>query len=197
MTTPRRRITSTRGHVVVSEPHGNGNGNGNGAYQRYSTIIQTITTVGLFVAGLWAGVIQPMSSRIDHIADNYLTVAEHRQYKDSVERRLSTLEEQVAHIQDGLVTRSEQKQRWDETDSRFSALHTQVDDLAKQFQSVYSAGDAFKTLQKELDDLRVQLHADTQYYSFPQQQGTAPTVIVPPAQQQQQPPAHASGYSSY
>ena len=193
MTTPRRRITSTKGHVVVSEPHGNGNGNGNGTYQRYSTIIQTITTVGLFVAGLWAGVIQPMSARIDHVADNYLTIAEHRQYRDSVEKRLATLEEQVVRIQEGQVTRSEQKQRWDETDSRFTALHTQVDDLAKQFQSVYSAGDAFKTLQKELDDLRVQLHADTQYYNFPQQPG-APTVIVPGQQSQ---PQHLPGQSSY
>jgi hypothetical protein len=161
-------------------------------YQRYSTIIQTITTVGLFVAGLWAGVIQPMSARIDHITDNYVTVAEHRAYKDAVEKRLSTLEEQMIRIQDGMVTRNEHKQHWDETDSRILALHQQLDQLTQQFQSVYSAGDAFKTLQKELDDLRSQIHADT-YYNFPQQ-AAPPTVIVP--QQQPQPP-HPVGQSSY
>jgi hypothetical protein len=136
------------------------NGNGNGWAQRYSIIIQTITVVGLVVGGLWAGIIAPMGGRINELERETVTEREARDLKDDINRRIEENRAAIEKVKDQEVPRAEHEEHWKEESDRLVALHDNFADLDKQFQSIFTGGDAIKNLQKQLDDLRLQVHAD-------------------------------------
>lgn len=140
-----------------------GNNFTNGAYaQRYSTIIQTVTVVGLFVAGFWAAVISPMQTHLDKVDKIYLSLREHDEFKLRIDQRLKDvsdglighLNDDVNKLKEGQVSRAEHIQHWNESAERFIALTTRLNELQKDFNGSYNIGDQIKNLQKQLDDIR-------------------------------------------
>jgi hypothetical protein len=135
----------------------------NGYAQRYSTIIQTVTVVGLFVAGFWAAVISPMQGHIDKFDHAYLAIREHDEFKFRIDQRLkdvvdgqiSLIISDIIKLKDQQVTRAEHIQHWNESAERFNALTARLNELQKDFNGSYNLGDQIKNLQKQLDDLRL------------------------------------------
>lgn len=147
--------------VSIKTPRGvkrsapmSGHESGNGFAARYSTIIQTITVVALFVGGIWAGVIQPLSSRVDELEKNSVTVRESKDTRDDFNRRFDELRLSILKLQDNQVPRTEHQEHWNEEAERIKSLRDNYVDLQKEFQSTYGVSDVIKTLQKGLDDLR-------------------------------------------
>lgn len=163
------------------------NGNGNGWSQRYSVIIQTVTVVGLAVGGLWAAILGPMKEQLTEFDLHKLSDREHeifvkdvdnrfREIRDqamkvvphsvdeehfvALDKRIEEIRQSVLKLEADQVPRNEHEEHWKEEAARVTALHDNFQELNKQFQAVYNAGDVIKALQKELDDLRTQTHRD-------------------------------------
>jgi predicted RNase H-like nuclease (RuvC/YqgF family) len=131
--------------------------NGNGWTTRYASILQTVSVVGIFVGGFWAAVIVPMGKSIEKIEKNYVSLREFEQFKTDIVAKLDALSTEVEKIRDSEVTRSEHQEHWSDTDQRIEALAKRVDQMETEYQMVYGPNDALKAMQKQIDDLRVQL----------------------------------------
>ena len=159
---PNGNITAPKG-PPVSE-----NGNGNGAWtQRYSSILQTVTVVALFISGFFIAVIGPMNSHLEVLDREKLSEEASRILREDWNRRYDELRAAVLKVQDAQVPRAEHEQHWVTDSRRIEDLRGTVLDMQKEFNTTFNAGDALKNLQKELDDLRSQVHRDNVTVSVP------------------------------
>lgn len=140
----------------------------NGFTQRYSTIIQSVTVVGLFVAGFWAGVISPIQYHLTQLDGDTIKIREHNEFKsridserqiikDDVRRNLERLEAMVNKLATDQVSRAEHNQHWEWIAERINAVNARMNDIGKEYSSSYTLGDQLKSLQKQLDDLRMDI----------------------------------------
>lgn len=130
------------------------NGNGNGFSQRYNTVIQTVSVVAMFIAGFWAGVINPLGARIDRVETGAVLVAEYREYHARLDASITHLEADLNKLRESQVTRGEHMQKWASDEAVISNMQRQIDDLKKELGSSFSLGDKIKELQTQVDDLR-------------------------------------------
>lgn len=158
---PRRK--RVQGHLTVSHDNGNGNGNGNGYAwpQRYSTILQTITVVALFISGFYVAIIGPIEERLGELDRGKLSEIESKIIREDWNRRAEEDRTAILKLQDAQVPRNEHEQHWKTEADRTEDLHQQILGMQKEFHDVFNAGDALKDLQRELEDLRAQVHRDT------------------------------------
>jgi hypothetical protein len=131
--------------------------NGDGFTERYSTIIQTITVVSMFVAAFWAGVILPINKELEEINKNGIFRSEETEIKENINRRFDADQVRLYKLEDGQVTRNELSEHWSTTEKEIAALHIELSDIQKEL-NTYGIGEAIKALQKQLDDLRLQVH---------------------------------------
>jgi hypothetical protein len=134
-----------------------------------STIIQTVTVVAIFVGGFWAGIIIPISSRVEKVnsdlserinrvesAESVLqvTLAEYREFHTNTDKTLENMRTDLAKLRDQQVTRGEHQQKWDADAAAFIRLQNEIDEIKRDFGSAYSLNDKIKELQTELNDIR-------------------------------------------
>ena len=100
-----------------------------------------------------------------------VTQAEHLEFKAREDARLGAIESFVTRLQEGQVTRAEHNQHWHDIEERINGVRNEVQEIRNKFDATYNSGDALKSLQKQIDDLRG-VHVST---TFPTPQG-APTA---------------------
>lgn len=132
----------------------------NGFSQRYSTIIQTVTVVGLFVGAFWGAVIQPLASRLDGIEHNTISRAEFREFGIRLDAEILRLTADSEKQRDGLVTRGEHTQKWAADAATFANLQRQIDDTRKELGGTWSMRDALVQLQTRIDRMENWSHSD-------------------------------------
>ena len=157
------------------------NSRSNDFASRYTIIIQTITVVAFFIGGFWAGVIAPVQDRLTRVEKHYLQISEFEQFKSDAERRMkdnetdklswqvhnqfkedtlnriSVMNNDITRIRTDQVTRSEHEQHWSDTKDRISSLFDEIASVRHDFSSSYTIADQMKSLQKQLDDLRLSI----------------------------------------
>jgi hypothetical protein len=132
--------------------------NGNGFSQRYSTIIQTVTVVALFIAGFWGAVIQPLTTKINES----ISRQEHEEFKLRVDRDLIRLEAERLRDKDGfrarftrdVVPRSEHETERAAMMHDISVVSDRLNELRTATTSTYTMRDEIQRLQTELTELR-------------------------------------------
>lgn len=153
----------------MTEHHGNGTAQWS---QKYSTILQTVTVVALFISGFYVAIIWPIESRLADLDRDKLSEIESKIIREDWNRRFEENRSGILKLQDNLVPRSEHEEHWANQAERLGDVHNQLSDMQKEFHDVFNAGDALKSLQKELDDLRAQIH---------QSENTTRVTVQPPA----------------
>lgn len=138
------------------------NGNGNGFTQRYSVVIQTVTVAALIVGGFWGAVINPMRAELTDLKKDQLTIREHEEFKNRLDREIAVIRE-GSHA---IVPRSEHEARWAEFDrniARIDARHNETqklvvprDELNARLSFLESNG---KVLGDRINDLRTSITA--------------------------------------
>lgn len=138
--------------------------NGNGSYDKFISLAAVILALGSL---FWTianprddikEARQDLQGQINEINRSKLSVPEHQEFKEDINRRFGFLGDDVHRLEDGLVSRPEHVQHWETTAKAIGDLEAQIGDLQKQFTAGYGPGDAIKNLQKQLDDLRLQVH---------------------------------------
>lgn len=119
--------------------------------------------------------LNPMAKDIAELSHSMLPRHEHELAISEVERRMAKVEDGVAGaatrnstlraldslradirtIQNDMVTRSEHKTHWDEIAERQTALSNRLNELQHEFGSNFTMGDQLKSLQKQIDDMRM------------------------------------------
>lgn len=94
------------------------NGNGNGFTQRYSVVIQTVTVAALIVGGFWGAVINPMRAELIDLKKDQLTIREHEEFKNRLDREIAVIRETSRSV----VPRSEHEARWAEFDHNIARI---------------------------------------------------------------------------
>lgn len=148
----------------------NGGSNGNGR-PGSSNVVPWVSIVIALGAGFWA-VANPRddikSERIDRIdglrqqrmdIDSELKrVITRDQYNEFVlreDREISRVQSTLDEMRKGLVSREEHVQHWKEIDDKHDSLRQQVYELRRDFTGSYNIGDQLKSIQKQIDDIRL------------------------------------------
>lgn len=137
----------------------NGNGNGNGV-AGYSTILQTVTTVALFVGGFWAGVIAPISERQRLLEDKmggYITKAEHAEFKLRLDKNIESIDSAILRERALIVPRPENEIRWKASEDTQKLMSDRLNELRSQTSSAYTMRDEVMSLRNELIEMRKRL----------------------------------------
>lgn len=144
---------------MSAAPPKNGNGNGN-AVAGYSTILQTVTTVALFVGGFWAGVIAPISERQRLLEDKmggYITKAEHAEFKLRLDNNIEAINDRMLRDRAQVVPRPENEVRWKASEDTQKLLSDRLNELRTQTSSAYTMRDEVMSLRNELIEMRKRL----------------------------------------
>lgn len=129
----------------------------NGFSQRYSTIIQTVTVVALFIGGFWGAVIGPIAARQEKLEvklEGAISRAEHEEFKLRIDRDIARIDADRLRDKTAVVPRSEHDARWSATDKDLKLLSERLNELRTATTSTYTTRDEIQRLQAELTELR-------------------------------------------
>ena len=153
----------------------------NGWSQRYSTIVQTVTVVALFVGGFWVAVIGPISYRQDRFTHDYLMIREHESFQRRIDDRVAELErvlnaridyvkttfdqrfilhhEAINNLTSSIVQNKAYDVKVDNDRAHFTRVESDVKELRDYIGGTYSVKDALAQQQKQLDAIRDKIFA--------------------------------------
>lgn len=129
---------------------------GNGFSQRYSTIVQTVTVVALFVAGFWAGVISPLAVKITEIEKGGISLREHEEFKLRIDNDIARLDHRIALNSLAVVPRAEHEARWSAYEANQKLLSERLNEVRNLAgaNSTVPLRDEMTRVQNEINDLR-------------------------------------------
>ena len=106
-------------------------------------------------AGFWQ-LADPRASIAELKANfaNYLTLREHNQYQQDLDRRLDVLTREVEEIQKDQKTREGTIEHVHSLEKSLDAVKKEHDDLAKEVNSSVTIADRMKELQNEINSIR-------------------------------------------
>lgn len=142
---------------MASQEFASARGNG---VAGYSTILQTVTTVALFVGGFWAGVIAPISERqrlLETEMRNYIGKEEHAEFKLRIDKDLDTINARIIRQNTQVVPRPENEVRWKASEDTQKLLSDRLNELRIQTSSAYTMRDEVMSLRNELIEMRKRL----------------------------------------
>lgn len=77
--------------------------NGNGWSQRYATLLQTVTVIGLFVGAVWVAIISPIENRIDKIERNAISLREYQAFQKAVEEHFDRSQGDIKELRGNVM----------------------------------------------------------------------------------------------
>jgi predicted nucleic acid-binding Zn-ribbon protein len=140
--------------------------------QRYSTIVQTVTVVALFVGGFWAGVINPLATgmerlesrlsdrmnKIEDKVDNFqVTLAEYREFHAKVDAAIAKIQEEQNKRRDLFVTQVDHAKieaAIARMDSEISKIRDSEVTRGEHTQKWASDAATFAILQRQIDEIK-------------------------------------------
>jgi DNA repair exonuclease SbcCD ATPase subunit len=130
-----------------------GNGNNRNGWMQY------LTFVGIGVNALLVAVILPMSTRIDKLPEQFLTIREHEQFREDLHSRIDRNVRDIAFLLKEQVGREEVTKNWELNKENIAEVRKQIDDLRKDLGGQYSVAEKIKDLQSQISQLQAsQLH---------------------------------------
>ncbi len=129
----------------------------NGFSQRYSTIIQTVTVVALFIAGFWGSVIQPLTVRQDKLEakfDSSISRSEHEEFKLRIDRDIARIDAARLRDKSEVVPRSEHETERQAMQSDIKTVSDRLNELRTATTATYTMRDEIQRLQVEITELR-------------------------------------------
>jgi predicted RNase H-like nuclease (RuvC/YqgF family) len=135
--------------------------NNNSWSARYSNVLQSLVVLGMGIAAIWAGVINPLVNKVDDVSKSYLSIREHNEFKARYESDMRAIKDElhqderdVAYLRDNQVSRPEHTVHWEEQKDKIADLHEEVTSLRRDFGGQYTVGKKIDDLQNQLDILR-------------------------------------------
>lgn len=122
-----------------------GTTNGNGFIPRYGMIISTVTVAIIVVGGFWGAVINPITTRMEKLENNHLTVREHEEFKLRIDKDLTRLNDHMS--------RGEVNERMLSLASRIADQQRQIDDIRKAYAEIFPSTKVIDQLFNRIDKL--------------------------------------------